>query len=62
MTPMETLKNILHLKLKTRFKSAYRAFANQLGLSPAATAQLAGMQLQAKEEEEDPVLKLLSGN
>lgn len=49
-------------KTQNTLQVAYRAFANQLGLSPAARAQLAGMVIQAKEEEQDPLLQLLKGS
>lgn len=48
-------------KTQNTLQVAYRAFANQLGLSPAARAQLAGMQTKAKEDEADPLLQLLKG-
>ena len=39
----------------------YGQLCNQLGLSPSARASLAGKKIEAKEEQEDPVLKALRG-
>jgi P27 family predicted phage terminase small subunit len=50
------------VKTQNMLRVTYRAFANQLGLSPAARASLAGMQVEKKEEEADPLLQLLKGS
>lgn len=48
------------IKIKLDYQTKYAALCNQLGLSPAARASLAGKQMDAKNEAQDPVLKLLS--
>lgn len=42
-------------------KDLYRC-CNELSLSPQARAKLANINLQAKQNEEDPLIKLLSGD
>lgn len=49
------------IKTKMQYLKAYKALSLQLGMSPSSRAQLAGMQLKAKEEEDDPVLQILKG-
>ena len=47
------------IKIKLDYMTKYAALCNQLGLSPAARASLAGKHIEAKTESEDPVLQLL---
>lgn len=47
------------VKTKMQYMNAFKALSGQLGMSPASRAQLAGIQVQAKEEEQDPLLQLL---
>lgn len=49
------------IKVKLNYQTKYAALCNQLGLSPAARSALAGKQLEAKQEAEDPLLKALRG-
>ncbi|MGL4850955.1 MAG: phage terminase small subunit P27 family [Clostridium sp.] len=49
------------VKTKATYSTAFRAFCSQLGMSPAARASLAGAAMERRMNEEDPVLKLLSG-
>ncbi|MDR4281764.1 P27 family phage terminase small subunit, partial [Bacillus subtilis KCTC 1028 = ATCC 6051a] len=44
---------------KQKYLNQFRALSTQLGLSPASRAQLAGLKIEQKNEEEDPLLKLL---
>lgn len=46
---------------KQKYLNQFRALSGQLGLSPASRAQLAGMKIENKEIEEDPLLKVLRG-
>jgi P27 family predicted phage terminase small subunit len=46
---------------KQKYLNQFRALSNQLGLSPASRAQLAGMKIEQKQEDEDPLLKILKG-
>ena len=48
-------------KTKQSYMGKYGQLCNQLGLSPSARASLAGKKIEAKEEQEDPVLKALRG-
>lgn len=50
------------VKTKMAYLNAFKTLSSQLGMSPASRAQLAGMQVQAKEEESDPLLQLLKGS
>lgn len=50
-----------YVKIKMAYLNQFRSLANQLGLSPSSRASLAGKQLEKKEEEEDPLLKVLKG-
>lgn len=45
--------------IKQKYLNQFRALSTQLGLSPSARASLSEMKVQAKKEEEDPVLKIL---
>jgi len=44
---------------KQKYLNQFRAMSQQLGLSPSSRAQLAGMKIEKKEEEEDPLLQIL---
>lgn len=50
-----------YVKIKMSYLTQFRSLANQLGLSPASRASLAGKKIEAKEEAEDPLLKILKG-
>lgn len=45
--------------IKQKYLNQFRALSTQLGLSPSARASLSEMKIQAKKEEEDPVLQIL---
>lgn len=47
------------IKILQNCQTKYANFCNQLGLSPAARASLAGKQAEARTEAEDPLLKAL---
>lgn len=47
------------VKTKLAYLSQYRALCTQLGLSPSARASLSQMKVEAKQEEEDPLLQAL---
>lgn len=47
------------VKTKLAYLTQYRALCQQLGLSPSARASLSQMKVEAKEEEEDPLLAAL---
>lgn len=49
------------LKIKLDYQAKYANLCNQLGLSPAARASLAGKKIDAQEEREDPVIKAIRG-
>ncbi|WEZ08136.1 phage terminase small subunit P27 family [Priestia flexa] len=55
----EVLKEHPTVNTKMKYLNAFKALSTQLGMSPSSRAQLAGMQLKAKEEEADPLLQLL---
>lgn len=57
----EQIKEHPAVGTKHRYLNQFRTLANQLGLSPSSRAQLAGMKLEKKEQEEDPLLKVLRG-
>lgn len=46
---------------KQKYLNQFRALSTQLGLSPSSRAQLAGMRIEDKEVQEDPVLQALQG-
>lgn len=46
--------------VKHKYLNQFRALSTQLGLSPSARASLSEMKMQAKDDEEDPVAKILS--
>lgn len=50
-----------YVKIKMGYLNQFRNLANQLGLSPSSRASLAGKKIEAKEEDEDPLLKILRG-
>lgn len=50
-----------YVKIKMAYLNQFRNLSNQLGLSPSSRASLAAKQIEQKEEEEDPVLKILRG-
>lgn len=47
------------IKIKLNYQTKYATLCNQLGLSPAARAALAGKQAEAKEEAADPLIQAL---
>lgn len=50
------------IKIKLSYQSKYQTLCNSLGLSPAARAGLASKKIEAKQNEEDPLLKILRGD
>lgn len=57
----EQIKEHPAVSTKQKYLNQFRALSTQLGLSPASRAQLAGMQIEQKDNEEDPLLKVLRG-
>ena len=49
------------LKIQVSYMQRFITFCNQLGLSPASRASLASRKIEAKIEEQDPLLKVLRG-
>lgn len=49
------------IKIKLAYQAKYASLCNQLGLSPAARASLAGKKIEAKEDAADPLLQVLRG-
>ena len=47
------------IKVKLNYQTKYAALCNQLGLSPAARSALAGKQMEAKQQEVDPLIQAL---
>lgn len=47
---------------KDKYSKEFFRCSNELALSPQARAKIAGLNLQAKEKEEDPVRKALKGD
>ncbi|PED63985.1 phage terminase small subunit P27 family [Priestia megaterium] len=47
---------------KQKYLNQFRALSQQLGLSPASRAQLAGMKVEKQEQEEDPLLQVLKSS
>lgn len=45
--------------IKQKYLNQFRALSTQLGLSPSARASMSEMKIQAKKEDEDPVLQIL---
>lgn len=50
------------IKIKLDYQSKYTTLCNQLPLSPASRASLAAKKVESKEQEQDPVLRLLMQN
>ena len=58
----ELIKNASLMSAKDKYtKDLYRC-CNELSLSPQSRAKLANINLQAKQNEEDPLVKLLAGD
>ena len=51
-----------YVRIKMNYLNQFRSLANQLGLSPSSRAALAGKQMKAKQEAEDPVLQIIRGD
>ncbi|MEG1141832.1 MAG: phage terminase small subunit P27 family [Clostridia bacterium] len=47
-------------KLYKQYNAIYKQYLAELGLSPSSRAKLGVLNQQAKEEEQDPLLKILS--
>lgn len=47
---------------KHKYLNQFRQLSIELGLSPSSRAALASLKIEHKEEEEDPLLKILSGD
>lgn len=47
---------------KDKYSKEFFRCSNELSLSPQARAKIAGLKLQAKEQEEDPIIKALKGD
>lgn len=58
----EIVKEHPAVATKQKYLNQFRAMSQQLGLSPSSRAQLAGMKIEKKEEEEDPLLKILKSS
>ena len=58
----EQIKEHPAVATKQKYLNQFRALSTQLGLSPASRAQLAGLKIEMKEVEEDPILKILRGS
>lgn len=58
---MMVLKEHPGVKVQNTLVSQFRAYCGQLGLSPSARASLAGLKIEAKLADEDPVAKVLRG-
>lgn len=56
----EIIKEHPAIGTKMKYLDRFTKLSGQLSMSPTSRATIASMQIQAKEEEEDPVLKLLS--
>lgn len=57
----EILKTHPIVDVKHKYLSQFRALCTQLGLSPASRASLAGMKVEQKEKNADPLLQILKG-
>lgn len=55
------LKENPYVKIKMSYMNQFRNLANQLGLSPASRASLAGKKVEEEEKKEDPLLNILNG-
>lgn len=49
------------VKTKLNLLTKYTQFCTQLGLSPSSRASLASKKIEAKQNEEDPLIKILKG-
>lgn len=58
---MEIVKEHPAVKTKHTYLQRYMALANALGLDPSSRASLAAKKLEAKDKEEDELLKILRG-
>lgn len=58
---MMILKEHPAIKTRMSYITQFRSFALQLGMSPSARASLAGLKMEAKMQDEDPVAKALRG-
>lgn len=47
---------------KDKYSKEFFRCSNELSLSPQARAKIAGLNLQAKEKEDDPLIKALKGD
>ena len=47
-------------KLYKQYNAIYKQYLAELGLSPSSRAKLGVLNQQAREEEQDPLLKILS--
>lgn len=47
---------------KDKYSKEFFRCSNELSLSPQARAKIAGLNLQVKEQEEDPIIKALKGD
>lgn len=50
-----------YVDIKMAYLNQFKHLANQLGLSPASRAALASKKIEEKQNEEDPLLQILSG-
>lgn len=57
----EMIKEHPAVATKHKYLNQFRALSTQLGLSPSSRAQLAGMKVEDKEVQQDPVLQALQG-
>lgn len=57
----EMIKEHPAVSTKHKYLNQFRALSTQLGLSPSSRAQLAGMKVEDKEVQQDPVLQALQG-
>ncbi|EEL89660.1 Phage terminase, P27 [Bacillus cereus AH1272] len=57
----EIMKEHPTVKTKMAYMNQFKSLSTQLGMSPSSRAQLAGMQIEKKQEESDPLLQLLGG-
>ncbi|WP_144529400.1 phage terminase small subunit P27 family [Bacillus mobilis] len=57
----EVMKDNPAIKIKMQYMNVFKSLSTQLGMSPSSRAQLAGMQIEKKQEESDPLLQLLGG-
>lgn len=48
-----------HIKILHDYQNKYNQMASTLGLTPSSRSSLASMQIENKQEQEDPVLQIL---